>query len=286
MPLSISFYTFAQLSYIIDCYRGGRGQLFFGGIYRLCHFFSYDQFRFYCVSSRVDSAASGFFQWETEFWELKQRAIFIFSWSCQKGFNCRFFDFSGYCDMVLGMAQMLNLKLPLNFNSPYKAESVSGFWDRWHMTLTRFFTKYLYFPLGGSRKGKARTCLNIMIVFLVSGLWHGANWTFLLWGLLHGAASVLERVFPSFFDRLPKPLRQAGTFLFVTLAWGIMESYPWLTFTIFLLILLVACFTMRNTQEKVKAMKFSTGKTLVTVGLLLWSILSLSEISEFLYFTF
>ncbi len=87
-------------------------------------------------------------------------------------------------------------------------------------------TKYLYFPLGGSRKGKARTCLNIMIVFLVSGLWHGANWTFLLWGLLHGAASVWERVFPSFFDRLPKPLRQAGTFLFVTLAWASLGHLP------------------------------------------------------------
>lgn len=97
-----------------------------------------------------------------------------------------YFDFSGYSDMAVGISRMLRLDLPINFNSPYKAATILEFWDRWHITLTRFFSKYLYIPLGGNRKGNLRTCLNTMAVFLCSGLWHGANWTFVLWGILHG----------------------------------------------------------------------------------------------------
>ena len=93
-----------------------------------------------------------------------------------------YFDFSGYSDMAVGVSKMLNIDLPINFDSPYKATSIRDFWKRWHISLTSFFTKYIYFPLGGSRKGNIRTYVNIMIVFLVSGLWHGANWTFILWG--------------------------------------------------------------------------------------------------------
>ncbi len=102
-----------------------------------------------------------------------------------------YFDFSGYCDMAMGISRMFNLELPLNFNSPYKALSPVEFWKRWHMTLTRFLRTYIYFPLGGSRKGSLRTYMNIMIVFLVSGFWHGAAWTFILWGR---------------FTELPRPL--------------------------------------------------------------------------------
>ena len=91
-----------------------------------------------------------------------------------------YFDFSGYSDMAIGISRMLQMDLPVNFNSPYKAVTILEFWDRWHMTLTRFLGKYLYIPLGGNRKGKLRTYLNIMIVFLYSGLWHGASWTFIL----------------------------------------------------------------------------------------------------------
>ena len=105
-----------------------------------------------------------------------------------------YFDFSGYCDMACGMARMMNITLPVNFDSPYKALSVREFWKRWHLTLTRFLTRYVYVPLGGNKKGLRRTCINTMIVFLLSGLWHGANWTFVLWGALHGVFSVGERL--------------------------------------------------------------------------------------------
>ena len=130
-----------------------------------------------------------------------------------------YFDFSGYCDMALGLGKMFNFDLPINFNSPYKAVSIADFWKRWHMTLTRFLTTYLYIPLGGNRKGLLRTCINIMIVFTISGLWHGAAWTYVLWGIMHGAMQVLYRVGKKFFDKLPKWLMWAGTFAFVNVAW-------------------------------------------------------------------
>jgi alginate O-acetyltransferase complex protein AlgI len=106
-----------------------------------------------------------------------------------------FYDFSGYTDMAVGIAQMLGFILPENFNFPYMATSVADFWTRWHMTLTKWFRNYLYIPMGGNRKGLIRTCLNLMIVFLVCGFWHGAQWTFIIWGLWHGTFQVIERAF-------------------------------------------------------------------------------------------
>ncbi|WP_408069725.1 MBOAT family O-acyltransferase [Butyrivibrio sp. JL13D10] len=103
-----------------------------------------------------------------------------------------YFDFSGYCDMAEGVSLMLGIELPQNFNSPYKAVSVRNIWQRWHMTLTRFFVRYVYIPLGGSRKGKVRTALNVIIIFTLSGLWHGAGWTYICWGLIMGVMVVWD----------------------------------------------------------------------------------------------
>lgn len=130
-----------------------------------------------------------------------------------------YFDFSGYCDMAVGLGKMLNIDLPVNFNSPYKALTISEFWSRWHITLTRFFTKYVYIPLGGSRKGKTRTYVNILIVFLLSGLWHGASWNFVFWGLCHGIFMVLNRMFSKFFAKLHPALNWLITFSFVNITW-------------------------------------------------------------------
>ena len=130
-----------------------------------------------------------------------------------------YFDFSGYCDMAMGIGRMLNIDLPLNFNSPYKALTITEFWDRWHMTLTRFFTKYIYIPLGGNKKGKVRTYANILIVFLLSGLWHGASWNFVFWGLCHGIFMVLTRLFSDFFKKLHPALNWLMTFSFVNIMW-------------------------------------------------------------------
>lgn len=143
-----------------------------------------------------------------------------------------YFDFSGYSDMAIGLAWMMRIDLPVNFNSPYISQSVREFWKRWHMTLTAFLTKYVYFPLGGSRVGTVRTYINILIVFLVSGLWHGAGWTFVIWGFLHGMMQVIERMLLSKIQlpqyRIIRYLQTAGswlfTFAFVNVAWILFRA--------------------------------------------------------------
>lgn len=143
-----------------------------------------------------------------------------------------YFDFSGYCDMARGIGYLFNIKIPVNFSSPYKAENIQDFWNRWHITLTRFFTGYVYIPLGGNRKGQFRTCINVLIVFLVSGIWHGAGYTFILWGLIHGVLSVLTRLFHLFLEKFSLLQKKSGvahtirkilaitiTFLTVNTAW-------------------------------------------------------------------
>lgn len=135
-----------------------------------------------------------------------------------------YFDFSGYCDMAAGVSLLFNIELPVNFNSPYKALSITDFWKRWHISLTSFLRKYVYFPLGGSRRGTVRTYINMMIVFIISGIWHGANWTFILWGALHGACQVLHRIFRKPFDKIFAPVRWFITFLFVNIAWLLFRA--------------------------------------------------------------
>ena len=246
-----------------------------------------------------------------------------------------YFDFSGYCDMALGIGKMFRLELPINFHSPYKGVSIADFWDRWHITLTRFFTRYVYIPLGGSRKGTVRTYVNIFVIFLLSGFWHGAAWTFVLWGVMHGIAMVLKRVMKTVKWNLPKWLEWAFTFVFVNIAWvffradtiqqgkkllqaawsgktgglqtflyerfgermevslfirmDIFDLFSNLTVTLFVVFIIgsmIACFTMKNTQEKLAEFKPTIRKMWVTIFLLFWSVISLSGISEFIYFNF
>jgi D-alanyl-lipoteichoic acid acyltransferase DltB (MBOAT superfamily) len=130
-----------------------------------------------------------------------------------------YFDFSGYTDMALGAARMFNIKLPINFDSPYRATDIREFWHRWHITLSRFLREYLYIPLGGNRHGDARTAANVLATFLLGGLWHGAAWTFVLWGLLHGVAMVVCRAWQRLGRPLPPLLAWAATFLFVAVSW-------------------------------------------------------------------
>ena len=129
-----------------------------------------------------------------------------------------YFDFSGYTDIARGISRMLGINLPYNFNSPYKALSVNSFWKRWHMSLTGFFTKYLYIPLGGNRKGELRTYINTMIIFIVSGFWHGSSYTFIFWGFLHGLVCVIEKR-TDFVSKLNPVLQWIYTFSFVNFAW-------------------------------------------------------------------
>lgn len=256
LPLGISFFTFQQISYIADAYRGNAPRY---------DFWEYAAFVAYfpqLVAGPIVSHDELIPQFREEdkrkfSWDNFAKGLYIFSIGLAKkviiadtfgnavnwgfaniaeldftnaaivmlGYTLQiYFDFSGYCDMAIGLAKVMNLDLPLNFNSPYKACSIEEFWDRWHMTLTRFFTKYVYIPLGGNRKGKRRTHLNIMIVYLLSGIWHGANWTFILWGVLHGIATVFNKMTKPWLEKIPRATNLACTFIFVNLAWVLFRS--------------------------------------------------------------
>ncbi len=139
-----------------------------------------------------------------------------------------YFDFSGYSDMATGVAEMINIELPINFDSPYKALSIRDFWKRWHISLTKFLTKYIYIPLGGSQKGIFLTYINTLVVFLISGLWHGANWTFILWGLVHGLLCCFDRIFEHIEAKVFTPIRWIATFVAVSILW-LLFSAPSIT---------------------------------------------------------
>lgn len=136
-----------------------------------------------------------------------------------------YFDFSGYCDMAVGIGRMLGIEIPVNFNSPYKATNIVDFWKRWHITLNRFFTKYVYIPLGGNRKGEGRMYLNLLLVFFLSGLWHGAGFHFLVWGMLHGVLYAATRFWRKHVRHgsdknvIMTCVSQIATFLYVSAAW-------------------------------------------------------------------
>jgi alginate O-acetyltransferase complex protein AlgI len=135
-----------------------------------------------------------------------------------------YFDFSGYCDMAIGLSRLFNVEIPVNFNSPYKAASIIEFWQRWNMTLSRFLRDYLYIPLGGNRRGEARRYANLMITMLLGGLWHGASWTFVVWGGLHGLYLAINHAWRAFGPQGERSLRNtflcvAATFLCVEIAW-------------------------------------------------------------------
>ncbi|MBR5110142.1 MAG: MBOAT family protein [Clostridia bacterium] len=138
-----------------------------------------------------------------------------------------FFDFSGYSDMALGLGKTLGFSFPENFDRPYRSLSLTEFWRRWHMSLTTWFKEYVYIPLGGSRKGKARRDVNLMVVWMLTGLWHGAGWNFVLWGVYFGVLLILEKRFllnrPG-YQRLPSPLKQTGAYLLVLLGWGLFAG--------------------------------------------------------------
>jgi alginate O-acetyltransferase complex protein AlgI len=132
-----------------------------------------------------------------------------------------YFDFSGYSDMAIGLGLMFGFEFAKNFDSPYKSQSITEFWRRWHISLSTWLRDYLYIPLGGNRKGETRTYFNLLVVMLLGGFWHGASWNFLIWGAIFGAWLAFERILgkTSFYARLPRPLRVALTFLIVNVAW-------------------------------------------------------------------
>ena len=215
LPIGISFYTFQILSYVVDVYRGDVKaqrnfidlaayiamfpQLIAGPIVRYSDIASQLEHRTHSLADVAAGArrfvlglgkkvllANVFYELITTFKASDDRSV-LFYWlyaaACVLNI---YFDFSGYSDMAIGIGMLFGFEFPENFNYPYVSGSVSEFWRRWHMTLNRWFVDYLYIPLGGSRRGKWRTVRNKLIVFFCTGLWHGAGWTYILWGLWHG----------------------------------------------------------------------------------------------------
>ena len=251
LPLGISFFTFQQISFIVDTYKGEVEDVKFLDYACFVAYFpqliagpivSHDEIlpQFRNPEKKhinIENLTTGFYIFVLG---LAKKCLIANRFSDAVGYGYTtiqsqgtwgalvvmagytiqiYFDFSGYCDMAIGIGRMMNIDIPVNFNSPYTAFTITEFWERWHITLTRFFTKYVYIPLGGSRRGAVRTYINILIVFLASGFWHGADWRFVFWGLLHGIFMVITRMFRKVFDRIPKVINRFITFLFVNVAW-------------------------------------------------------------------
>jgi alginate O-acetyltransferase complex protein AlgI len=164
--------------------------------------------------------------------EAGHHLSFLEAWGGALGYTFQlYFDFSGYCDMAIGLSWMFGIGLPLNFNSPYKARSIVDFWHLWHMTLSRFLRDYLYIPLGGSRRGSMRRYENLLATMIIGGMWHGAGWTFIVWGALHGFYLTINHAWSALRTRFfgpPGRLEQSAawilTFVAVVVGWVFFRS--------------------------------------------------------------
>ncbi len=264
LPLGISFFTFTQIAFLVDVYQGKAKEYNFlhyalfvtyfphliaGPIlhhsemmpqfaqaktYRVDHenlavgltMFAIGLFKKAVLADGIGAHAIPIFRAGAEGHPL----TFFGAWAGALSYTFQlYFDFSGYSDMAIGLSRLFNITLPLNFNSPYKAANIIDFWRRWHMTLSRFLRDYLYIPLGGNRRGKIRRYVNLMVTMLLGGLWHGAGWTFVVWGGLHGVYLAINHAWragrqalgkdPSGTTPLGRGLAWALTFLAVVAAW-------------------------------------------------------------------
>ena len=227
LPLGISFFTFTQIAYLVDVYRGHAREYRFANYALFVTFFPHllagpvlhhaevmpqfarrETFRFDAGNLAVGLTifavglfkkvvlADGIGEFASPVFDAARSGAtpgFLAAWGGVLAYTFQlYFDFSGYSDMAIGLARMFGVVFPANFNSPYKAASIIDFWRRWHMTLSRFLRDYLYVPLGGGRKGPLRRHANLMVTMLLGGLWHGAGWNFVIWGGLHGAYLVVN----------------------------------------------------------------------------------------------
>jgi alginate O-acetyltransferase complex protein AlgI len=252
LPLGISFFTFTQIAYLADVYGGYKSERNFAKYLLFVTYFphliagpilhhSEMMPQFGTKESRRFSAeriaigltvfgiglfkkaviADGFALIATPVFLLANKGdvAMMDAWGGALAYSLQiYFDFSGYCDMAIGLSFMFGIVLPFNFNSPYKARSIVEFWRRWHITLSRFLRDYLYIPLGGNRHGGARRNINLATTMLLGGLWHGAGWTFIIWGGLHGLYLVINHLWGATTRRTPLLARFAGTLAYALLA--------------------------------------------------------------------
>lgn len=351
LPLAISFFTFQQIAYLVDSYRSETKEYDFLNYALFVTFFPQliagpivhhkemmPQFASkYNLVKKHKNIALGLFIF---FIGLFKKVIIADSLSvmANNGFTSSallntaeawitslsytmqlYFDFSGYTDMAIGLSLLFNIKLPINFNTPYKATNIQDFWRRWHITLSRFLRDYIYIPLGGNRVSSFRTYSNLLVTFLLGGLWHGAGLTFVFWGFLHGAALVIHRLWQNTGIKINKFVAWFITFNFINITWiffrakdfqealnvlKAMFTYKEITLTSHrigeilsnieaddkLMVLFVAAFFLslffKNSIELMKDFKPNKKYIAVLLIISIFSFLEMHKVSEFLYFNF
>ena len=350
LPLAISFFTFQQVAYLVDCYKSDTQeynllnyclfvtffpQLIAGPIVHhkemMPQFYDINNSRFnsnnlakglfiFCIGLfKKVAIADTFAIWANKGYdslvlEANAAISFLDAWGSSLSYTFQlYYDFSAYSDMAIGAALMFNILLPTNFNSPYKALNIQDFWRRWHMTLSRWLRDYVYIPLGGNRNGSYLTYFNLMLTFVIGGLWHGAAWTFIFWGVLHGCAIVIHRLWQQTGITLKPLIAWLITFLFIHFSWiffraedmqtamymiqamlgfnGVnLEQIQTSNNTLLCIILfgLIAFFAKNSLQIGLNKSKYSIKDGLfVGITLFLSIVLGITSTSaEFLYFNF
>ena len=251
LPLGISFFTFTQIAFLVDCYHEKVKEPSFLRYALFVTYFphllagpiihhaemmpqfanlrlkrinyknlSIGLFLFSIGLFKKVVVADFFARFAIHGFDVYSTLSMSEAWITSISYTFQlYFDFIGYTDMAIGISYMFNIILPLNFNSPYKALNIQDFWHRWHMTLSRFLRDYIYIPLGGDSKGEYRTYANVFAVFLLGGLWHGAGWMFIIWGALHGFAMMICRFYGAHFRPMNKFLAWFITFNFINITW-------------------------------------------------------------------
>ena len=342
LPLAISFFTFQQIAYLVDIYRKEAKEYDFLNYALFVTFFpqliagpivhhkemmpqfakirnkvknyrniSMGLFIFSIGLFKKVVIADTFAIWSNNGFDVATTLNLFEAWTTSLSYTFQlYFDFCGYADMGIGLALLFNIKLPINFNSPYKATNIQDFWRRWHITLSRFLRDYVYIPLGGNRKGSFRTYNNLMATFLIGGLWHGADWTFVFWGFLHGLAIIIQKIWSKLGFKLWTWLAWFITFNFVNIAWIFFRAEEWddaikvlssmfslkdLALTInYLQILIIFCsfviilFFKNSIRFYNDKFQFTIIRNMAFVGFMIISILTirLGNSNVFLYFNF
>lgn len=259
LPLAISFFTFQQISYLVDSYRKETHEYDFLNYALFVTFFpqliagpivhhkemmhQFTNLKSKAINYRNIAMglfifsiglfkkvviADTFSTWASTGFDKTEILNFFEAWATSLSYTFQlYFDFSGYADMAIGVALLFNIKLPINFNSPYKATSIQDFWRRWHITLSRFLKDYIYISLGGNRKGELKTYNNLLITFIIGGIWHGAGWTFIFWGFLHGIALVIHRAWCKLNFKLWGWIAWLITFNFINVTWIFFRAKEW-----------------------------------------------------------
>ena len=358
LPLAISFFTFQQIAYLVDSYRGETAEYDFLNYALFVTFFpqliagpivhhkemmpqfaskwnlvknykniALGMFIFSVGLFKKVAIADTFAIWATHGFDVSKTLDFFEAWMTSLSYTFQlYYDFSGYTDMAIGAALLFNIKLPINFNSPYKALDIQDFWRRWHITLSRFLRDYIYIPLGGNRKGSFRTYSNLMVTFILGGIWHGAGWTFVFWGFLHGLALVIHRFWKALGFTMPKILAWFITFNFINIAWVFFRAKEWedaikvlkgmlnvsglssihfehitllkmvniqdsistssMAYLFMGILFLVTLFGNNSMQLSHRFMKYKTLSAILCALLFVIAIYNLNNGSEFLYFNF